>query len=69
MPETRRSFVVSVQTDQDLAGLAGFADHAFELRDPARGFTWKTLINSASVRCVHGALDVPRRHPGRLNRS
>ena len=25
---------VSVQADQDLATLAGLADHAFELRDP-----------------------------------
>ena len=46
----RIMLAIARRFDKDLAAFAGFADHAFELRDPARGFTWKTLINSASLR-------------------
>ena len=35
----RRGFEL-VQADQHLTTLAGLTDHAFELRDPPRGFTW-----------------------------
>ena len=30
-----------MQADQNLSTLAGLADHAFELREPPRGFTLK----------------------------
>ena len=45
---------VSVQADQDLATLAGLAGHALELRDPARGFSWRAVHQLRQSAVVDG---------------